>query len=74
MPNSSPPQAGGDRLVGEFLHAGKADRRPAAAATTPGGSAESPITVVAIGASAGGLDAMARLLDAMAADTGMASR
>ncbi len=53
------------------MHAGKAERRPAAAAAKPGGTAESLVPVVAIGASAGGLEAMARLLDAMPADTGM---
>ena len=72
MPNSSPPQAGGEGLVGKVLHAGKAERRPASAATKPGGTAQSPVPIVAIGASAGGLDAMARLLDAMPVDTGMA--
>ena len=54
------------------MHAGKAERRPASAATKPGGTAASLVPVVAIGASAGGLDAMARLLDAMPANTGAA--
>lgn len=54
------------------MHTGTAERRPASAPTKPGGTAHSPVPVVAIGASAGGLDAMARLLDAMPADTGMA--
>ncbi|TAD73608.1 MAG: response regulator [Sphingomonadales bacterium] len=72
MPNSSPPQAGGDRLVGKVLPAGKAGQRLASAPTKSGSTAETAIPLVAIGASAGGLDAMARLLDAMPADTGMA--
>ncbi len=72
MPKSSPPHAGGDKLVGKVLPAGKAKQRPASAPTKPGSTAESTIPVVAIGASAGGLDAMARLLDAMPSDTGMA--
>jgi two-component system, chemotaxis family, CheB/CheR fusion protein len=72
MPNSSPPQTGGEGLVGKVLHAGKAERRPASAATKPGSTAQSSVPVVAIGASAGGLEAMMQLLDAMPADTGMA--
>lgn len=54
------------------MHAGKAERRPASAATKPGSTAQSAVPVVAIGASAGGLEAMTQLLDAMPADTGMA--
>lgn len=54
------------------MHAGKAERRPASAATKPGSTAQSSVPVVAIGASAGGLEAMMQLLDAMPADTGMA--
>ena len=54
------------------MHAGKAEQRPASARTKSGNTAETTIPLVAIGASAGGLDAMARLLDAMPADTGMA--
>jgi two-component system, chemotaxis family, CheB/CheR fusion protein len=72
MPQSSPPQAGGDRLVREVLHTGKAEQRFASAATKPGSTADSTVPIVAVGASAGGLDAMARLLDAMPVDTGMA--
>lgn len=51
---------------------GKGQQRPASAPTKPGSTAESAVPVVAIGASAGGLDAMARLLDGLPADTGMA--
>lgn len=54
------------------MHAGKAEQRAASAPTKPGSTAASTIPVVAIGASAGGLDAMAQLLDAMPVDTGMA--
>lgn len=72
MPKSDPLQAGGDKLVGKVLHTGKAQQRPVPEASRPGGSDASPVTVVAIGASAGGLDAVARLLDVMPADTDMA--
>lgn len=72
MPNSSPPQAGGDRLVGKVLHAGKAQQRSGSAPAELGTPTSSPLPVVVIGASAGGLDAMARLLDVMPSDTGMA--
>jgi two-component system CheB/CheR fusion protein len=54
------------------LHTGKAEQRIAWAPTKSGGTAISPVPIVGIGASAGGLDAMARLLDAMPSDTGMA--
>jgi len=72
MPNSSPPAAGGDKSARKVLPTGKGQQRPASAPTKPGSTAESSLPVVAIGASAGGLVAMAQLLDVMPADTGMA--
>jgi two-component system CheB/CheR fusion protein len=72
MPQTSPPQSGGDRLVGEVLHTGEAGLRPVAEPTMPEGTGASLVPVVAIGASAGGLDAMARLLDVMPVNSGMA--
>jgi len=72
MAQSSPPNAGGDNIAGKVLDGGKGDRRPASASTKPGGTAESLVPVVAIGASAGGLEAMARLLDVLPSITGMA--
>lgn len=54
------------------LQTGKPENRPAPSSAKPGGSAASQFPIISIGASAGGLEAMARLLDAMPAHTGMA--
>lgn len=72
MPKSKHPQASGDKPVRKAVSARKAEKRTVSAPTKPGSTADSTVPVVAIGASAGGLEAMTRLLDVMPANTGMA--
>lgn len=72
MPKRSPPETGGKKPAGKVLQTGEAEDRSVSASRPSRDQAAAQVPIVVIGASAGGLDAMARLLDAIPADTGMA--